>query len=651
MRMGSETEFGLLGGTSHARACRIQGAVEATQPHVPAHKDGVFLANGARVYVDLGRQNEYCTPEVESPAALVAHEAAGRRLMGECAIAVGQTLLCANVDHVAKTTWGTHENYECREALDPLRLAQLYPHLVSRVVYTGAGGFNPDHPGVQPVLSPRATRTVTPYNSQGYLGKSLVFAKPETYGPGDRLHVFCGESLLCHLASYLKYATTALVVQCLDQGRQVGPGPFAASPIRALRQVNTDPSLSVRVALADGRRMSALDIQESFAEGVAANLDVLQEWAPTGLERWRQVLGGLRAGDPALAGRLDWLVWNRALVQLADECGYDDETILRLNREARERPKERDRRFISFRAAASELYVRLHLLGPDSLFARFEQHGVADHHLPEITASAIEAAMRTAPPGRPGNRSALVARYAGQAGVRMSWSHVYDQVHERVAVIPSDTGWDQHETWVRHVCRDTYLLNENRRYHALQFVRLGQYSMAEEIYLGLITDGFETAGTRSHLARVMLMTGRIADADGQLALAWDERGEAYPYVVARILFLRALVAALRHEPPGPILEQLRGALVESGMRMEWTILPLLCRWAPALEARLTQLLAAFAAVLGGTHPPSILDAYPAWAVFRGPESHPHAPPPEFSRDQAVQMEFAFESKEESCKPC
>ena len=55
---------------------------------------------------------------------------------------------------VAHTTRGCHESY--LRAMHPNRYTRdLIPHLVSRIIYTGAGGFNAFSPGIVPTLSPR----------------------------------------------------------------------------------------------------------------------------------------------------------------------------------------------------------------------------------------------------------------------------------------------------------------------------------------------------------------------------------------------------------------------------------------------------------------------------------------------------------------
>ena len=64
-------------------------------------------------------------------------------------------LFRSNVDYGgAPTTWGCHESY--LHTSDPRSLPQsLNPHLVSRIIYCGAGGFDATSPGLDFLLSPR----------------------------------------------------------------------------------------------------------------------------------------------------------------------------------------------------------------------------------------------------------------------------------------------------------------------------------------------------------------------------------------------------------------------------------------------------------------------------------------------------------------
>ena len=46
----------------------------------------VFLANGARLYLDVGSHPEYATPECDSVNELVAHDKAGERILEQLVV-------------------------------------------------------------------------------------------------------------------------------------------------------------------------------------------------------------------------------------------------------------------------------------------------------------------------------------------------------------------------------------------------------------------------------------------------------------------------------------------------------------------------------------------------------------------------------------
>ncbi|MCC6231508.1 MAG: proteasome accessory factor PafA2 family protein [Verrucomicrobiales bacterium] len=458
-RMGSETEFGICFGWSRQRAEAIQTQVEAL-PHLRSAKGtGVFLANGARCYVDNGRHNEYATPECHEPAELVTHELAGRRLLQSCAQATPEhhTLLCSNVDPRTGLTWGTHENYECPRPLTSRELGVLSLHLITRILYTGAGGLDPTEPGIRILLSPRAQFLQRCTAVQGMMARSIIYNKGQNHGPGHRLHVIAGESLLSHEANYLKYATTRLVSCLLSQGILLGPSPLGPTALTALRRINRDLSLSTLLTLPCGRRFTALDIQEALWTDTARHVAQLPPWGTLALRRWRDMLDALRANHPSLPRRLDWMLFRDAAFAVCEHHGLDPDHLAEWNARARSpeprpargnatassgvphgcetvsrrsRTEETRARVAHVRQALGELYIRVHTLDQDSLFDTLAGGAPAAHRLPEITDARVEHAMTQPPSGRAANRSRWVRLHAHEASLRVSWEMVVDVPRE-----------------------------------------------------------------------------------------------------------------------------------------------------------------------------------------------------------------------------
>lgn len=429
----------------------------------PLHGSGLFLANGARAYIDTGLHPEFCTPEVESPFEAVRYVLAGDRLLQEVASSWSATqagrrrmvLFKTNIDYAAGTTWACHESYSHRT--DPRGLSrQLLPHLVSRVVYTGAGGLNPAPGSLEFRLSPRAYHLVSEVSSDS-TGRRGIFHNKDESLAGDgwhRLHVLAGESLYSHHASVLKLGTTALILAMIEAGWCPGDAIQLGDPLGALEALNRDPACQTRVLLRDGRRLTAVQLQRHYLELAQARLedDALPAWAPRLCQLWRETLDRLEQGPAAVATRLDWAIkycvyihhlaqrgasaadrerWSRALTaalrpppSLANPMPGDLDSLLErlgAEEEARENivppgfTEDQARHFHQLRAELAELDVRFAELGGAGLFETLDRQGRLDHRvLPEITDDQVETAMREPPSrGRARVRAQFIRQLAG----------------------------------------------------------------------------------------------------------------------------------------------------------------------------------------------------------------------------------------------
>ena len=110
----------------------------------------VFLANGARLYLDVGSHPEYATPECDSIRDLVIHDKAGERILEQLLASAEQRLreegirgviyLFKNNTDSAGNSYGCHENYLTSRRDDFAYYAEvLIPFLVSRQIFAGAG--------------------------------------------------------------------------------------------------------------------------------------------------------------------------------------------------------------------------------------------------------------------------------------------------------------------------------------------------------------------------------------------------------------------------------------------------------------------------------------------------------------------------------
>ena len=165
---------------------------------------------------------------VTDPWSVVRYIQAGHQIIADLAQAVeserppGTEVMCfrCNVDYGGlRTTWGSHESYLHRMSPAALQ-SQIVPHLVSRIIYTGAGGFNPLSSGLEFTLSPRVAHINRVASADSTSDRGIFHTKNEPLSRDgyNRLHIICGESLCSETAMFLKAGTTALIVAMADAG-------------------------------------------------------------------------------------------------------------------------------------------------------------------------------------------------------------------------------------------------------------------------------------------------------------------------------------------------------------------------------------------------------------------------------------------------
>ncbi|MBD2760348.1 proteasome accessory factor PafA2 [Yimella sp. cx-573] len=281
----------------------------------------VVLTNGARLYVDHAHP-EYSSPEVTSPRAAVIWDRAGELVMREAVRLLNGpgmpplNLYKNNTDGKG-ASYGTHENYLMRR-LTPFAdiINGLIPFFVTRQVFCGSGkvgiGTESQRAGFQ--LSQRADFFETEVGLETTLKRPIINTRDEPHAVTEkyrRLHVIIGDANHCDVANFLKLGTTSLVLGIIEAGA-VTQDLTLAEPVAALQQISHDPSLKTKVALADGRTLTALEIQHAYLEMVqqwleasyGSELDV--ETAET-VQRWSNVLDKLGTDPMSAARDVDWV--------------------------------------------------------------------------------------------------------------------------------------------------------------------------------------------------------------------------------------------------------------------------------------------------------------------------------------------------------
>src|SRR5262249_44963448 len=81
-----------------------------------------------------------------------------------------------------------------------------------------------------------------------------------------RAHLISKDSHRSPFGIYLTYGVTGLLFLMINEGHKVGEGLALEHPVEALRAISADPWLRRSVKLADGRMMTALEIQWTYLE-------------------------------------------------------------------------------------------------------------------------------------------------------------------------------------------------------------------------------------------------------------------------------------------------------------------------------------------------------------------------------------------------
>jgi proteasome accessory factor A len=283
----------------------------------------VILTNGGRLYVDHAHP-EYSTPEVTSPRDALLWDRAGvaimRRAM-DLAAASGVTppiLLYKNNTDNKGASYGCHENYLMRRTTPFADIVRhLIPFFVTRQVVTGSGrlGVGQDGRTAAFQISQRADFFEVEVGLETTLKRPIINTRDEPHADPERyrrLHVIVGDANLSDTSTYLKVGTTSLVLALIEAGALADEDLVLARPVAEMHAVSHDPTLRHRVTLADGRRMTALEVQRVYLER-AYRLCESQAHAPLDeqtkdvLQQWDRVLTRLADDPMALVSELDWV--------------------------------------------------------------------------------------------------------------------------------------------------------------------------------------------------------------------------------------------------------------------------------------------------------------------------------------------------------
>jgi proteasome accessory factor A len=321
---GMENEYGVT--------CTLRGQRRLSPDEVARYlfrrvvswgrSSNVFLENGSRLYLDVGSHPEYATPECDSLYDLVAHDKAGERVLEGLLKSAeerleeegirGEVYLFKNNTDSAGNSYGCHENYLVTRQADFQRtLDTLIPFFVTRQVFAGAGKLLHTARGTVYCLAQRAEHIWEGVSSATTRSRPIINTRDEPHADAERyrrLHVIAGDSNMSEYTTYVKVGTTAAILQMIED-EVVFRDLTLENPIRAIREISHDITCKRKVRLANGRELSALDVQWEYLERVLryARSHGFPAQVQSAVDMWEHLLTGLEKDPLSLRRECDWV--------------------------------------------------------------------------------------------------------------------------------------------------------------------------------------------------------------------------------------------------------------------------------------------------------------------------------------------------------
>src|SRR3954452_4796354 len=324
---GIENEYGVT--------CTFDGQRRLTPDEVARYlfrkvvswgrSSNVFLGNGSRLYLDVGSHPEYATPECDDVREAVIHDKAGERIieglvedaqqrLAEEGIP-GEIYVFKNNTDSAGNSYGCHENYCVGRAGEFQKISDvLIPFLVSRQITCGAGKVVTSSAGAKFCVSQRADHIWEGVSSATTRSRPIINTRDEPHADAEkyrRLHVIVGDSNMSETTTLLKLGSADLVLRMIEAG-VVMRDLTMENPIRAIRTMSHDPTGRATVRLANGRELSALDMQREYFDKALDFVDREGMDRPDTkqvIDLWGRALDAIGAGElGAIDTEIDWVI-------------------------------------------------------------------------------------------------------------------------------------------------------------------------------------------------------------------------------------------------------------------------------------------------------------------------------------------------------
>jgi proteasome accessory factor A len=188
----------------------------------------------------------------------------------------------------------------------------LIPFFVTRQIWCGAGKVLHGPRGAQYCIAQRAEHIWEGVSSATTRSRPIINTRDEPHADAERyrrLHVIVGDSNMSEWTTFMKIGITDLVLRMVE-ANTVMRDLSLENPIRAIREISHDTTCTRTVKLANGREVTALDLQTEYYEKTARFIERrgADERSAMLVREWGDALEALRAGEPErLVRKVDWV--------------------------------------------------------------------------------------------------------------------------------------------------------------------------------------------------------------------------------------------------------------------------------------------------------------------------------------------------------
>ncbi|MBG6184416.1 proteasome accessory factor A [Arthrobacter sp. CAN_A214] len=337
---GIETEFGISYSGPNSRPLSPEEVARYLFRKVVSwgRSSNVFLTNGSRLYLDVGSHPEYATAECDDLAQLITHDRAGELILEDLVAEAqrklaqegynGSIYLFKNNTDSAGNSYGSHENYLIPRKLEFARLADiLIPFLVTRQLLVGAGKVLKTQTGSIYAFSQRADHLWEGISSATTRSRPIINTRDEPHADAEhyrRLHVIAGDSNMSETTTLLKVGSVDLILRMVEAGVIMRDFRLE-NPIRNIREISHDLTGSQLLKLANGRQVSALDMQREYLDRARRFVDdngAHHAHVPLVLDLWERTLDAVEQQDTSrIDTEIDWAIKKKLLDRYLNRSG------------------------------------------------------------------------------------------------------------------------------------------------------------------------------------------------------------------------------------------------------------------------------------------------------------------------------------------